>query len=59
MEKIIACPDCGSYNLNQMKASGTLKSKKNKGNLIRPRKENNKYKCIDCGAEFYESELRE
>jgi predicted transcriptional regulator len=59
MEKIIACPDCGSCNINQINAKGALKPQKAKGTLIKPRKENNKYKCIDCGLEFYESELRE
>jgi DNA-directed RNA polymerase subunit RPC12/RpoP len=59
MEKIIACPDCGSYNISQINAQGALRPQKAKGPLIRPRKEDNKYKCIDCGTEFYESELRE
>jgi DNA-directed RNA polymerase subunit RPC12/RpoP len=59
MEKIIACPDCGSYNLSWIKSKETLKPQKAKGTLIKPRKGNNKYKCIDCGLEFFESELRE
>jgi predicted RNA-binding Zn-ribbon protein involved in translation (DUF1610 family) len=59
MAKIFACPDCGSCNINRIRSEGTHRPQKAKKTLIKPRKENNKYKCIDCGLEFYESELRE
>lgn len=58
MTRAIVCPDCGSYNLNQIKGSATAGPKNPKVNLIKPKKENIKYVCIDCGLEFYESDLR-
>jgi len=59
MVRAIVCPDCGSYNLSPLKAKGSPRTAKERTTLIKPRKENNKYKCIDCGLEFFESELRE
>jgi DNA-directed RNA polymerase subunit RPC12/RpoP len=59
MVRTIVCPDCGSYNTNKVPVKRPSGPQKAGRTLIKPRKENNKYKCIDCGLEFYESELRE
>jgi DNA-directed RNA polymerase subunit RPC12/RpoP len=58
MSQEIKCPECGSYNIEEIpyKAEATPGIDHEKHPEEADRK---KYECIDCGLIFLESNLRE
>lgn len=58
MPKEIKCPECGSYNLEEIPYKADLGQGESHREYPKGA-EYNKYECLDCGLIFFESNLRE
>jgi len=54
----IKCPECGSYNFEEIPYKAAVGPGGPHGELPKEA-EYYKYKCLDCGLVFFESDLRE
>jgi DNA-directed RNA polymerase subunit RPC12/RpoP len=58
MPEEIKCPDCGSINIEEIPYKAAVGPGGANGELPEEA-EYRKYKCLDCGLAFFESDLRE
>ena len=58
MQSLIKCPDCGSYNIEEISHKATDRAEESPEEHPEEA-EHIKYECLDCGLQFYESNLRE
>jgi len=58
MTEDIRCPECRSINIEEIPYKAAVGPGRAKGKLPKET-EYQKYKCLDCGLVFFESNLRE
>jgi DNA-directed RNA polymerase subunit RPC12/RpoP len=58
MPKEIKCPECGSYNIEEIPYKGAIDREGPHREYLKEA-EYSKYECLDCGMVFFESNLRE